>query len=93
VIDRNSFNFYSNGSDFGSGEKVDFNNNFTNFRIGSWYNLSTNDRFFDGDIAEMILYGNALDNINRQKIEGYLAHKWNLASELPSDHPYKNSAP
>ncbi len=93
VMDKANFSFYSNGSDFGSGEKVDFNNNFTNFRIGSWYNLSTNDRFFDGDIAEMILYGNALDNINRQKIEGYLAHKWNLATELPSDHPYKNSAP
>jgi hypothetical protein len=25
--------------------------------------------------------------------EGYLAHKWNLASNLPSDHTYKSSAP
>jgi hypothetical protein len=93
VIDKANFSFYSNGSDFGSGEKVDFNNNFTNFRIGSWYDLSTNDRFFDGDIAEMILYGSALDDINRQSVEGYLAHKWNLATELPSGHLYKNSAP
>jgi len=93
VMDNTNFSFYSNGSDFGSGEKVDFNNNFTNFRIGSWYNLSTNDRFFDGDIAETILYGSALDNINRQKVEGYLAHKWGIESELPSDHTYKNSAP
>jgi hypothetical protein len=25
--------------------------------------------------------------------EGYLAHKWNLAGNLPSDHTYKSSAP
>ena len=30
---------------------------------------------------------------NRQKLEGYLAHKWGLAADLPNDHPYKNSAP
>lgn len=29
----------------------------------------------------------------RQKIEGYLAHKWGLEANLPSDHPYKSSAP
>ena len=28
-----------------------------------------------------------------EKAEGYLAHKWGRASALPSDHPYKNSAP
>ena len=28
-----------------------------------------------------------------QRIEGYLAHKWGQESSLPSDHPYKSSAP
>jgi gliding motility-associated-like protein len=28
-----------------------------------------------------------------QKAEGYLAHKWGLESSLPSNHPYKSSAP
>lgn len=28
-----------------------------------------------------------------QKAEGYLAHKWGIESSLPSNHPYKNSAP
>ena len=28
-----------------------------------------------------------------EKAEGYLAHKWNVASSLPNSHPYKNSAP
>lgn len=28
-----------------------------------------------------------------ERIEGYLAHKWGQESSLPSDHPYKTSAP
>jgi hypothetical protein len=30
---------------------------------------------------------------NRQKLEGYLAHKWGLTANLPSDHPYKTAPP
>jgi hypothetical protein len=29
----------------------------------------------------------------RQQMEGYLAHKWGLAGNLPSGHPYKDNAP
>jgi hypothetical protein len=47
---------------------------------------------FDGLIGEIIIV-NSVENTLRQKVEGYLAHKWNLADKLPSDHPYKNSAP
>jgi hypothetical protein len=32
-----------------------------------------------------------LDAETQQKIEGYLAHKWDLVAELPSNHPYKSS--
>jgi len=28
-----------------------------------------------------------------EKLEGYLAHKWGLAGNLPVSHPYKNAAP
>ena len=31
--------------------------------------------------------------VQREKIEGYLAHKWGLANKLPSSHTYKNYAP
>ena len=31
--------------------------------------------------------------LNRQKIEGYLAHKWGLTASLPIDHPYKTVGP
>jgi len=45
------------------------------------------------DIAEIVFYQSALSLSNREKIEGYLAHKWGLTSSLPNDHPYKSSAP
>jgi hypothetical protein len=31
--------------------------------------------------------------LNRQKLEGYLAHKWGLTANLPVDHPYRNIPP
>jgi len=43
-------------------------------------------------IGELILaFGTSVND--RQRIEGYLAHKWGLAAKLPSDHPYKSAAP
>ena len=44
----------------------------------------------NGYIAEFIAF---LDTDQQEKIEGYLAHKWNLASNLPGNHPYKTYWP
>lgn len=44
-------------------------------------------------MAEIIFYDIALTTSNREQIEGYLAHKWGLASNLPVGHPYKSSRP
>lgn len=49
-------------------------------------------QFFDGDIAEVIVV-HSVDATLRQLIEGYLAHKWGLTANLPSDHPYKSNPP
>lgn len=47
---------------------------------------------FVGDLAELLIVKNAnFEMINR--IEGYLAWKWGLESNLPANHPYKNEAP
>lgn len=48
---------------------------------------------YDGVICEVVSYGSTLSTSDRQKMEGYLAWKWNLVSLLPSNHPYKNSRP
>ena len=47
----------------------------------------------DGAIAELIVTPSVLSVSDRQKIEGYLAHKWGLTANLPSDHPYKLVGP
>ena len=49
--------------------------------------------FWSGSIGEVIIYNTALTTIQRQKVEGYLAHKWGLQSSLPADHPFKTAAP
>ena len=46
-----------------------------------------------GDICEVLLLLNQPDTNIRQRIEGYLAHKWSLTANLPADHPYKVAAP
>jgi hypothetical protein len=63
--------------------------------IGLGYPTSTggNSQNFNGDISEFVAISGTLSTDIRQKIEGYLAHKWNTKAYLPSDHPYKNSAP
>jgi len=48
---------------------------------------------FNGLIAEVIMISGPISTTTRQKIEGYLAHKWGLTGNLPSNHPYKNTRP
>lgn len=42
---------------------------------------------------EIIVYNTALTTSERQQVEGYLAWKWNLVSNLPASHPYKKNQP
>jgi hypothetical protein len=48
---------------------------------------------FQGYICEIIFSNLNLSTIERQKVEGYLAHKWGLTANLPADHPYKTAIP
>lgn len=48
--------------------------------------------FIDGALAEVIILQDASLE-TRQKVEGYLAHKWGLTNNLPADHPHKAAPP
>lgn len=44
----------------------------------------------EADFGEIVVLSSDAD---RERVEGYLAHKWGLAGTLPGGHPYKNAAP
>jgi hypothetical protein len=43
--------------------------------------------------GEWILILGTLSESDRQKVEGYLAHRWGLAAQLPAGHPYRTAPP
>lgn len=60
---------------------------------GHWYVYENYYRnFYNGYMAEILVFSNALGVADRQRIEGYLAWKWGLQSQLPALHPYSNAS-
>lgn len=49
--------------------------------------------FYPMDIGEVIVANAALTTADRQRLEGYLAYKWGLQANLPSNHPFRNAPP
>lgn len=48
---------------------------------------------FIGDIPEIVVFDKYLTDNEKQKMEGYFAHKWGLTGSLPVSHPYVSSEP
>jgi hypothetical protein len=48
---------------------------------------------FLGEIAEVLVFDQRVNSVNRKKIEGYLAHKWGLKDLLGLLHPYRTIPP
>lgn len=46
-----------------------------------------------GSIAEYVMTTGIVSDADRQKLEGYMAHKWGLQASLPAGHPYKSAPP
>jgi hypothetical protein len=61
------------------------------FSVGRWGSISG--AALIGSMAEVIVTNSSASTPDRQRIEGYLAHKWGLTANLPNDHPYKTAAP
>ena len=62
------------------------------FSLGTRVDVNAGNRL-QGSIAEAVLYTTQLNTTNRQQVEGFLAWKWGLQTQLPSNHPYFNFAP
>ena len=61
-------------------------------------NSAAQDSSIHGQLAEIIIIDHSLGSVIpqdsiREKIEGYLAHKWGLEGDLPADHTYKTDPP
>jgi hypothetical protein len=46
-----------------------------------------------GALGEFILLDQVPDADTQRRLEGYLAHKWGIAGQIPEDHPYKVNPP
>ena len=77
-----------------NGERIKKDNNMEN--LLGWDGATIGrvlSSFYMGMIHEVLIYNTALVIDNREKIEGYLAHKWGQATNLSAGHPYKTASP
>ena len=85
---------YLNGTNAAGGSLGTlWNNSNILTQIGLQFTALTGISTWSGIIAEIVWTNSVMASPVRQKLEGYLAHKWGLTGSLPADHPYKNSAP
>jgi hypothetical protein len=64
----------------------------TNTKFNQIGRLKSFSPVLDGKIGEIVIM-NSVSSTDREKLEGYLAHKWGLTANLPSDHVYKTLWP
>lgn len=83
-------NLYIDGTSIGSQSSLTVGFGNVTRRIGYSYSGS---QFYEGKIAEICVFNSVLTTGDRQKVEGYLAWKWGLQSQLPGGHPYASSPP
>jgi hypothetical protein len=72
------FNIYANGTDLGSSSLGTSAASQHYFGSGNG-----DDGYLSGDYGEILIYSTVLTTLQRQQIEGYLAWKWGLQTNLP----------
>ncbi len=67
---------------------------FNYYCLGSrWRTGAVTASGFTGTIGEFIIINGILSTVNRNKLEGYSAHKWETNASLPVGHTYLNTPP
>jgi hypothetical protein len=82
---------YVEGTSVGSGAASNRNSGTTSNVLAAY--LSAGTPYTPMYLNEMIVYSNVITTVQRQQVEGYLAWKWNLVTNLPSNHPFKTTPP
>ena len=94
VYDASTLTMYRNGNVLSTTSSASYGigneTNATNFTIGSWIADGTimDSGVTNFQFGELLYYNTALTTTQRQQVEGYLAWKWRLKSQLPPDHPF-----
>jgi hypothetical protein len=60
--------------------------------LGAEHNAPT-DRYWVGECWELIEGNTALSTDDIERLEGYLAHRFDRLADLPGGHPYKTLPP
>lgn len=69
---------------------------YSNVKVNTGVNISSpisGVQHFLGDVCEIVITHSLLSTDDRQKLEGYLAHKWGAEGSLPGGHPYETDPP
>lgn len=89
--------FYKDASVYKSGTvslAMPASDNFQTFTLGAYLNTDVYDTTSKmgsrAHFCEVIVYNGSLTTSQRQQVEGYLAWKWGLTSQLAITHPFKN---
>jgi len=86
--------YWNNGTSYATTGIPDNENGSAGYRLGTGQSSpGALVNVFPGDIGELVILNSQASTDTRQRIEGYLAHKWGLTANLPNDHPYKTAAP
>ena len=93
IASSSSLSANINGSTISTSAITTDPNNASVYNIGTTSESGVTPVGWNGYIAEEIIYSGTLNNTQIQQVEGYLAWKWGLVANLPSNHPYKSINP
>jgi hypothetical protein len=87
TIRRNGAQIYSSGP-------FTFANNIAG--LGAGHNLGAagaGGTALNGSIVEIAIFPGVMSPAEIQRMEGYLANKWGMRTNLPANHPFRNRPP
>lgn len=91
-----TINGWDNGNLFSStnanvSQPLNIGTTFAYIGVGQVNNALYIPFYLNGQICEIVGYNRVLTTSERQQVEGYLAWKWGLQTNLPATHPYSKS--